>query len=437
MHWTSALPRLLPPLGSIALVACLGAEPALAWDPAESKQPVSAAQGPNLFTLDSPLAASPQAKAFIEWRLAQWESEKASVLALADELIGHFSHRTMVLKSDINDELQISEHNRGHEEECISNGPESRLSGLLTSEARDFIDRTLPLVYKQSASEEALAQKYKLLVKTCAYDEGSFALLADLHIQDLYRQIDHSARNVAALVRRSGAPRDRYMQIIGHMHSLNGHCQGLNEVNRFVLEWLRQAGSRIEADLRMLKANLATPERISLPGTEAAEPKEVEVAEAAEAKQEAPEDAVEEKRAEAPVESKRPAGEPRSAAATPGPLDGFYRFVACEQRPRPVTAAFRVGKRAALIRSQVATGSRDLTSDAVIRLTRALEPYGARCEKHRKGIMIKLPAADPEQRFVAKFIHRSHAAHDSFDCHSAAALRELFDASVFSLARFQ
>jgi hypothetical protein len=38
--------------------------------------------------------------------------------------------------------------------------------------------------------------------------------------------------------------------------------------------------------------------------------------------------------------------------------------------------------------------------------------------------------------YVAKLIHRTHAAHDHFDFHSIKAVKELFDASIFSLERF-
>jgi hypothetical protein len=74
----------------------------------------------------------------------------------------------------------------------------------------------------------------------------------------------------------------------------------------------------------------------------------------------------------------------------------------------------------------------------VVRLVKALEPYGARCEDNRKkGIMLKLPTGQPGKAFVAKFIHRTHPGHDSMDHQTVDELKELFSQSIFTIDKFQ
>jgi hypothetical protein len=103
-----------------------------------------------------------------------------------------------------------------------------------------------------------------------------------------------------------------------------------------------------------------------------------------------------------------------------------------------VTSAFRVGRGALKIRERVEACSPDLTSSEGVSLIQALEPYGARCEgNRRKGIMIKLPTARPGIPSVAKFIHRTHASQDGFDCHTAEVIKDMFEDSVFTIDRFR
>jgi hypothetical protein len=433
-----------PPAGSrrpltllaAALASCLGDGAALAMDPPEAKLPAATGifamtDADSLFLVTSPLAASPQAKVFIEWRLGQWEREKASLRVLAEALSDHYHEKAMVTRADIAYELGVG--CSGHEEECISNETGGSHRKWISAKLMKLIEKTLPDADHQVSLQKQQTDRYLRLLQSFTYDDVSFGLLTWLSSAPADGQITRTAVQLAEILEEQHIPRDSARRIVQGMRTLDECCRAQGELNSFILEWLRQAGSRNAQDLALLKANRDTPEQIRIPGSAPAGsmlPETVEVVEVAESV------AVEEDKAGVVAgECKLPAAAKPEAAPA---FAAFYRFVDSPQRPQPVTAAFRVGKRAARIREQVAARAIDLTSGEVIRLVKALEPYGARCEEHRKkGVMLKLPAADPQLRYVAKFIHRSHATDDGLDCHSVAAIKELFDASVFTLERFR
>jgi hypothetical protein len=275
-----------------------------------------------LFSLESPLATSSEARAFIQARLEEWEQEKASVLTLACQIGGHYGAQFQMLRSDLRFEERSAARSHSQDDDLISNRDE--------------------------------------------YTPARIALPA------------------SALPARE---------------ELQAEASGED-----------------------------------LPAPEASGP-------VAEAK-------VEIEAATEPKASVASAHVPRSGGAaptSPAPgtppgrtFDEYYRFADCSRQPRRVTGTLPVSKGVARIREEVEMRSMDLTSGKLVRLVKALEPYGAKCEPTRKnGIMVKLPTGRTDMPFIAKLFHRTHAAHDSFDCNSVEAAKELFDGSIFSVDKFR
>ena len=432
---------------AFATVAGMASDPPAAMGLAGSASSSSAAQdwatpgGPGLaaaprFSLASPLAHSPAAQAFITERLAEWKLEKASIRLLAEGRGRYYCEQMQATLADIKLDLRLAKAGRGEDPvDWISNPEFDFLTTMENPLLFASLESLLPAILETWQKQQDQYQRYLELLGVFVYDEQTFALVPLLNQPKTFSLFLEECESTQALFRATGTAAIAPSQVLAKVKTLLQLGEALGDLNGFVIDWLRGQKGRFERDLQRLRTlpsagpALERDSRVETKVVEA-EP-EVEVVE---------EEPIAEAAAAGPREERKetPAGGGAGAAGSGSPrFQDFYRFVACAAAPRPVTAAFRVGKGAARIREEVEARSPHLTSAKVVRLVQALEVYGARCEGNRKkGIMIKLPTGQADQPFVAKFFHRSHASYDGFDCHAADALKQLFNLSVFTVDKF-
>jgi hypothetical protein len=220
------------------------------------------------------------------------------------------------------------------------------------------------------------------------------------------------------------------------------HASCLSTINKFIITWLMGKESRFQADVRRLETDLQTPGLgfrgpAEVPESKAASEVEDPAEPALASDDSEPSDS---EPSEEGLAAARESKEQRARTAWRASRkrfneDEFYRFVDCSTKPKPLTSALPVANSVAKIREEVERQSMALTSSKVVCLIKALEPYGAKCEGNRKkGIMIKLPSSRPGVPYVAKFIHRNH---ESIDPNTVEALKNLFDASIFTIDKFR
>jgi hypothetical protein len=418
---------------SIVAVLLLAGGAALAMDPpglpAGGAAVAATRDEPSWFSLDSPLADSPWAQGQIRTRLAEWEREKLSLRLLAEGRGRYCCEEMQALLAEIRLDLRLAtKGDRQDRDDWISN-PQFRYLSLVEFPA--LLETFNPLMTDILATwskQEAQFHRFVALLEVFDYDHVPFALVGQLRQPRTFSLHRAEAEQARTLFQDLGLAASGPAQVLRKVNRLLELGDALGDINGFIIEWLHVKKACFEQDVQELRN---PPKAAAAQATVVVEDKAVlvEVAEEDETVETA-----------AAAAARMPVVESKAAPGTVARdrrFQDFYRFVDGRSAPRPVTAAFRVGRNAARIRAQVAERSGQLTSARVVSLVKALEPYGARCEGDRKkGIMIKLPTGRPEQPFVAKFIHRSHAAHDGFDCHSADALKELFDASVFTLDTF-
>lgn len=406
-----------------------------------------------LFSLESPLATSPEARAFIQARLEEWELEKASVLTLACQIGGHYGAQFRMLRSDLRFEEKSATRSHSLEEDLIQT---RGYRALTRFDSRHFRQAALFALPELDARIDSQIRENALiseLVGSIMYDDVSFAGLGRLPQTDRYSDIMDICDKFLAIFAGKDAGESQSSGIVQKIKQVASLGQITHELNGFLIDWLRQKSLRLDADLRYLEANQHTPARIALPASALPPLEELRELEAAEAGEDlsAPEASGPVAEAKVEAESKASVGTapvPAPGGAGPKPpapgtppsrtFDEYYRFVDCSRQPRRVTDTLQVSRSVARIREEVEYRSMELTSGKLVRLVKALAPYGAKCEPTRKnGIMVKLPTGRTDMPFIAKLFHRSHAAHDSFDCNSVEAAKELFDGSIFSVDKFR
>jgi len=421
----------------------------------------------SVWTLTSGLASSPEARAYIQTRIDQWEREKASLLLLARGGIEHQIGKLDQARMDLAGLHRRYSARAWSEEEVISDRDYEFLMKCDQSRTIGNLDHYLPQLDEGIVADrrESLAQLD--FIAGCTCDDVQHVDFGDGE-RPAYHAGSPGVKAVLAPDPWKASPNSLFSQHQFYLRNITETGLALNEIDEFLREWLQWKALQLKADAWFLEANQATPWRLveaeatvperkdaaaapaappARPATAAVAPPAKPVAETAEPAAKPVAETAEPAASAEPVAPARPAtaaaGDPGSPliAAAPGgrsrAFDPWYHFVDSSRWPRTVAAEFQVGKAVARIRAAVDARSMHLASAEVVRLVEALEPYGARCASDRKkGIMIKLPAADAVKRFVPVFIHRTHASHDTMDINTVEALKAAFDASIFALEKF-
>ena len=218
---------------------------------------------PNLFSPNSHLACSPEARGFIESRLAQWEMEKESLAGLMTEMRSFYYDQLALAKRELADGIRINRRSHSRNEDWIGNDAFEEMCRY-DSTMYPFMEQRA-ILSKISVDIDVITNNNLSNIKLLdfmQYGDTRLSKVMKMVNDDPSGESTKFIERLAAMEETASSDPQKIRQIAFIFQKLVASCQGLNELNSFMLDWLRQKKLRFVHDIQLLEKNQDTPSRL-------------------------------------------------------------------------------------------------------------------------------------------------------------------------------